>query len=101
MGGVQFPGRPALLGIVRRAVDASDWRSRTRRLRAWWLRTRAGRLRPAIRSIWRPAVHWRFWIQRRMGRAAPGVGPAAPAFAAGRKRGGTATGAGPASDPGP
>src|SRR5258708_9804308 len=66
MGGVQFPGRPALWGMARRAIDASDWR----------LRTRAGSLWSAIQSIWRSSPPPRFLVQHPDGGAAPTFGAA-------------------------
>jgi len=95
-----FPGGQPL-GMARRAIDASDWR----------LRTRAGSLWSAIRSIWRSAVHRRFGVQADGVAQPQGWGQqqqlrgAASSSASFRNRtvsrGRTATGAGPASDPGP
>src|SRR5258708_12634800 len=92
MGSIWFASCATVCSVAKYAVDAGDRRLRT------------SGLRPAIWSIWRPAVDRRIWIW--LGRAAAGLGPAvgwlttASAFATGRERGGASVGARPTSDPG-
>src|SRR5258706_1157515 len=104
-GAVQFANGTALWRLAQHVFATADGR----------LRTGASSLWPAIRPIWRSAVHRRLWIQPRMGCATTGVGPTAPtptaatpvgrpattpAFATRRERGGTPIGASPASNSG-
>src|SRR5882762_2113594 len=103
--------QPAAVGTVQFANGTTLWRlaqhvfaTGDRRL---WIG--AGSLWPAIRPIWRSAFHRRLRIRMGWTTSGAGVEPtaatavgrpaAAPAFATGRERGGTPTGAGPASDP--
>src|SRR5712692_3322350 len=101
--------QPTVQSTAMGATGTALWRHvvATGDRRLW---TGASSLRPAIRPIWRSAVHRRPWTQPRMGYATSGsgVGPTAatsvgrsaataPAFATGRERGGTPVGADPAS----